>query len=268
MNIKDFPKTSYIILNYENSWLNVNLNNAENRNALNQNLIKELFTIFDVIRNNKQVRGVLIRGSNGIFCAGADLKEMKKIASSGTKAKRKAFDLSMVIGNLLTTINEAPQIVVSVIEGYAFAGGFGIACASDLVISLTDTKFALTETKIGLTPSQISKYIIRRLGYSAAKKLMLLGTVIDGLKGYDIGLVDYLAIDHNELEKVIKEVKSQVLECSPNAVAMTKKILSSNIELDMEQAADLFSDTIISEDGKEGFDSFFKKRKPFWRNSK
>ena len=97
---------------------------------------------------------------------------------------------------------------------------------------------------------------------------MLLGTVIDGSKGYDIGLVDYLALDQNELKKLITEVKSQVLECSPNAVAITKKILSSNIELEMEQAADLFSDTIISDDGKEGFDTFFKKRKPAWRNSK
>ena len=268
MNIKDFPKTSDIILNYENGWLDIHLNNVENRNALKQNLIKELFTVFDLIRDNKHVRGVLIRGSNGIFCAGADLKQMKKIASSGTKAKEEAFDLSMVIGNLLKTINEAPQVVVSVTEGYAFAGGFGIACASDLIISLSDTKFALTETKIGLTPSQISKYVIRRLGHSAAKKLMLLGTVIDGSKGYDIGLVDYLALDQNELKKLITEVKSQVLECSPNAVAITKKILSSNIELEMEQAADLFSDTIISDDGKEGFDSFFKKRKPAWRNSK
>ena len=80
MNIKDFPKTSDIILNYENGWLDIHLNNVENRNALKQNLIKELFTVFDVIRNNRHVRGVLIRGSNGIFCAGADLKQMKKIA--------------------------------------------------------------------------------------------------------------------------------------------------------------------------------------------
>ena len=268
MYIKDLPKTSDIILKYEDGWLDIYFNNIENRNALKQNLIKELFTVFDGIRNNMDVRGVLMRGSNGIFCSGADLKQMKKIANSGTRAKEKAFDLSMVIGNLLTTINEAPQIVVSVTEGYAFAGGFGIACASDLVISLIDTKFALTETKIGLTPSQISKYVIRRLGYSKAKKLMILGTVINGSTGYDIGLVDYLALNQTELEKVIAEVKSQVLECSPSAVAITKKILSSNIELDMEQAADLFSDTIISDDGKEGFDSFFKKRKPLWRNSK
>ena len=53
MNIKNFPKTSDILLNYENGWLDIYLNNVENRNALKQNLIKELFTVFDVIRNNK-----------------------------------------------------------------------------------------------------------------------------------------------------------------------------------------------------------------------
>ena len=93
MNIKDFPKTSDTILNYENGWLDIHLNNVENRNAVKQNLIKELFTVFDLIRDNMHVRGVLIRGSNGIFCAGADLKQMKKIASSGTKAKGYALSL-------------------------------------------------------------------------------------------------------------------------------------------------------------------------------
>ena len=58
MNIKDFPKTSDIILNHENGWLDILFNNVENRNALKQNLIKELFIVFDVIRNNKHVRGV------------------------------------------------------------------------------------------------------------------------------------------------------------------------------------------------------------------
>ena len=172
----------------------------------------------------------------------------------------------MTIGNLLSTINKAPQVVISVTEGYAFAGGFGIACASDFVISLPDTKFALTETKIGLTPSQIAKYVVRKLGYSCAKKMMFLGTVVDGSGGFDIGLVDYLALNKDELEEVINIVKSKVLECSPNALAITKKVLSLDDELDLEKAADLFSDTIISDDGKEGFESFFEKRSPNWRN--
>ena len=180
--------------------------------------------------------------------------------------KKMAFGLRMTIGNLLSTINKAPQVVISVTEGYAFAGGFGIACASDFVISLPDTKFALTETKIGLTPSQIAKYVVRKLGYSCAKKMMFLGTVVDGSSGFDIGLVDYIALNKDELEEVINIVKSKVLECSPNALAITKKVLSLDDELDLEKAADLFSDTIISDDGKEGFESFFEKRPPNWRN--
>ena len=264
--MKDFPKTKDLILNFKNGWLDILFDNVENRNALKNNLIEELFIVFDFIRNYKGVRGVLLRGNGGVFCAGADLKEMKAITRAGESAKQKAFDLSMAIGNLLSTINTSPQVVISVTEGYAFAGGFGIACASDFVISLPDTKFALTETKIGLTPSQIAKYVVRKLGYSNAKKMMFLGTVIDGSSGFDIGLVDYIALNKDELEEVIDIVKSRVLECSPNALAITKNVLSLDDELDLEKAADLFSDTIISDDGREGFESFFEKRSPNWRN--
>ena len=264
--MKDLPKTKDLILNFKNEWLDILFDNVENRNALKDNLIEELFIVFDLIRNDKRVRGVLLRGSGGVFCSGADLKGMKEITSAGESAKQKAFDLSMTIGNLLSTINKAPQVVISVTEGYAFAGGFGIACASDFVISLPDTKFALTETKIGLTPSQIAKYVVRKLGYSCAKKMMFLGTVVDGSSGFDIGLVDYIALNKDELEEVIDIVKSKVLECSPNALSITKKVLSLDDDLDIEKAADLFSDTIISDDGKEGFESFFEKRSPNWKN--
>ena len=193
--MKDLPKTKDLILNFKNGWLDILFDNVENRNALKDNLIEELFIVFDLIRNDKRVRGVLLRGNGGVFCSGADLKRMKEITSAGESVKQKAFDLSLTIGNLLSTINKAPQVVISVTEGYAFAGGFGIACASDFVISLPDTKFALTETKIGLTPSQIAKYVVRKLGYSCAKKMMFLGTVVDGSSGFDIGLVDYLALN-------------------------------------------------------------------------
>ena len=264
--MKDLPKTKDLILNFKNGWLDILFDNVENRNALKDNLIEELFIVFDLIRSDKGVRGVLLRGNGGVFCSGADLKGMKEITSAGESAKQKAFDLSMTIGNLLSTINKAPQVVISVTEGYAFAGGFGIACASDFVISLSDTKFALTETRIGLTPSQIAKYVVRKLGYSCAKKMMFLGTVVDGSSGFDIGLVDYIALNEDELEEVINIVKSKVLECSPNALAITKKVLSLDDELDLEKAADLFSDTIISDDGKEGFESFFEKRAPNWKN--
>ena len=262
--MNQFPKTEYLIINYKNEWLDIWFNNAGNRNALKDSLVDEMLRVFNSIKDNKDVRGIVLRGEGGVFCAGGDLKKMKKITNAGSKAKSQAYDLSIKIGELLKVINRAPQIVVSVTEGFALAGGFGIACASDFVISLENTKFALTETKIGLTPSQISKYVINKLGYSKARKMMLLGTIIDGLEASKIGLVDFVAKNNEDLEITIEHFKSQAIDCSPSAIATTKKILSLNQNIDPQKAADLFSDSIISDDGKEGFDSFFNKRKPSW----
>ena len=262
--MNQFPITQDLILNNKNGWLEIRLNNAINRNALKESLVEDLLTVFEVAKDNKDIRGIVLRGDGGVFCAGADLKKMKKITESGKDAKKQAYDLSITIGTLLKVINQAPQIVVSVTEGFALAGGFGIACASDFVISLENTKFGLTETKIGLTPSQISKYVINKLGFSKARKMMLLGTLIDGLEASKVGLVDFVVKNNVELEKKIKDFKAQVNDCSPNAIATTKKILSINQNIDSHLAADLFSDSIISNDGKEGFDSFFNKRKPSW----
>ena len=252
--MNQFPKTQDLILNNKNGWLEIRFNNTVNRNSLKESLVEELLIVFDVAKDNKDIRAIFLRGDGGVFCAGADLKKMKKITESGKEAKNQAYDFSMTIGKLLKVINQAPQIVVSVTEGFALAGGFGIACASDFVISLENTKFGLTETKIGLTPSQISKYVINKLGYSKARKMMLLGTIIDGLEASKIGLVDFVANNNEALEKKINDFKSDVINCSPAAIATTKKILSLNQNIDSRRAADLFSDSIISNDGREGFD--------------
>ena len=262
--MNQFPKTQDLILNNKNGWLEIRFNNTVNRNSLKESLVEELLIVFDVAKDNKDIRAIFLRGDGGVFCAGRNLKKMKKITESGKEAKNQAYDFSMTIGKLLKVINQAPQIVVSVTEGFALAGGFGIACASDFVISLENTKFGLTETKIGLTPSQISKYVINKLGYSKARKMMLLGTIIDGLEASKIGLVDFVAKNNEALEKKINDFKSDVINCSPAAIATTKKILSLNQNIDSRRAADLFSDSIISNDGREGFDSFFNKRKPSW----
>ena len=129
---------------------------------------------------------------------------------------------------------------------------------------MPDTKFALTETRIGLTPSQISPYVINRLGYANARKIMLMGGKIDGQEAIKIGMVDYLAQNTNNINEILGDIKTQVLKCSPNAIAITKNVLSLNEYIDTEKAADLFSDCIVSDEGREGFNSFFENRRPSW----
>jgi len=262
--MKKLPNTENLILEYSDGWLDVWFNSIQNRNALTDSLITDLFSVFSSLHHDREVRGITLRGKGNMFCAGADLKGMKKISEAGSAAKEIALEMSMEFGNLFKVVNQAPQIIVSLTEGFAFAGGLGLACASDIIVTMPDTKFAFTETRIGLTPSQISPYVISRLGYANARQMMLLGANIDGKEAKAIGLADYIANDNDNLESILDDIKSQVFKCSPNAIATTKKVIRINQYLDPEKAADLFSDCIVSDEGKEGFNSFFEKRKPSW----
>ena len=240
------PQTKHSIIELENSWLTFWFNRPEKRNALSNDLIKDIQNTLTAIKDDRSIRGIIFRGKGGIFCAGADL------------------EMSKQFGEVFKMISKAPQFTISIVEGAAMAGAFGIACASDLLVSMSDARYALTETRIGLTPAQITPYVLNRMGYATARKMLLLGNLINGKEGYDMGLVDYLVNDETEISDVISGIKKQVHQCAPNAIAITKEILSNNDQIDSERAAEMFSSCIVSEEGREGIASFFEKRKPYW----
>ena len=144
------------------------------------------------------------------------------------------------------------------------AGGFGVACTTDLLITMADARYALTAPRIGLTPAQIVPYVLNRLGFAHARRLMLLGSSFDGQKAFDMGMADHIAHNEDKLNGLIDKVKSDVKKCAPNAIAITKQIISDNHVIDPKKAAELFSDCVVHEEGREGFASFFDKRKPYW----
>ena len=257
-------QTESIITNLENSWLTISFNRPEKRNALSRQLIMDIFQILETVRDDRSVRGITFRGQGGTFCAGADLKEFQEILSAGDKAKKMADAASSLVGQLFKTISASPQVTVSVVEGAAMAGGFGIACSTDLLITMSNARYALTETQIGLTPAQIAPYVINRLGFAKGKKMMLLGDHIDGNDALEIGLADYVADDTEKLSEILENIQQQVMKCAPGAIAVTKEIIDSCNTINTVMAADLFSDCLVGEEGKEGFSSFFEKRKPYW----
>ena len=258
------PQTDSIITNLENSWLTISFNRPEKRNALSRQLIMDIFQILETVRDDRSVRGITFRGQGGTFCAGADLKEFQEILSAGDKAKKMADSASSLVGQLFKTISASPQITVSVVEGAAMAGGFGIACSTDLLITMSNARYALTETQIGLTPAQIAPYVINRLGFAKGRKMMLLGDHIDGNDALEIGLADYVADDTEKLSEILENIQQKVMKCAPGAIAVTKEIIESCNTINTVMAADLFSDCLVGEEGKEGFSSFFEKRKPYW----
>ncbi len=89
---------------------------------------------------------------------------------------------------MFDTVNTMPQVVIAIIEGAAMAGGFGLACCADVVICAPHAKFAMTETPIGPPPAQISPFVIQKLGFATARRLMLTAARFDAREAPDARL--------------------------------------------------------------------------------
>ena len=258
-----------IVLEQDGDWLTIWFNRPEVRNALVSDLLSQLMATLDLLQNKKSFRGIIFRGAGGFFCAGGDLKSFKAM---GQAEPRKARDMaertSREIADMLQKIKSLPQLTVSIVEGAAMAGGFGIACATDLMLVTADCKFALTETRIGLPAAQIAPYVVDRVGYAQARKLMLLGSKIDGEQAHQIGMADFVAQDDMELEVLENYIKEQLQASGPQAISATKNILHASQIMSkadyVNYAVNQFSNCLLSEEGQEGFASFIEKRKPMW----
>ena len=131
----NLPDTKMCHLEFQDEWLTIALDNHKKRNALSSELIDELMEVLDLVRDEKVVRGILIKGQNNIFCSGADLDELHHITYNKNHSEKMTIDISMKIGHLLGLIGTMPKLTVSVIEGPCIAGGFGMACATDVIIT-------------------------------------------------------------------------------------------------------------------------------------
>ncbi|MHA7873726.1 MAG: enoyl-CoA hydratase/isomerase family protein [Hyphococcus sp.] len=261
------PAAKKLILDLDAGWLTIRFNSPENRNALSEELAGELKTTLDAIRDDRAVRGVTLRGEGGVFCAGGDIKAFMAGLMGGASREDVAA-MNKSGGVLFQMVNTAPQVVVALVEGAAIGGGMGLVCCADVVIAANDAKFSLTETQLGIPPAQIAPHVVRRVGLTAARRLMLTGARFDGGEAKTIGLADYVADDAAGLAAIEAEVRKGVLRCAPGANAATKALVLAAPQLShedmMAKAANSFADCLLSDEGREGVSAFVEKRKPAW----
>lgn len=265
----EYPNTNFIEQARDGAWMTLWFNQPEKRNPLTDEAVAELKAIFKVLREDRSVRGVTLRGRGGIFCSGGDLKSFKE--GFQTSANRgEIMNMSRGAADLFDGFNSLPQVTICVVEGAAVAGGFGLVCCADVVICSADTKFSMSETMIGLSPAQIAPFVIQRLGYATARRLMLTGARFTGAEAKDLGLADFIAEFEADLIKYETSIHAQVLRCAPGAVADTKALLIALPDLPrdvaVEAAAENFTARMLSGEAREGLTSFFEKRKPSWAN--
>ncbi len=257
----------HLDLEQQGGWLTVWFNEPARRNPLTFERIDELLALCANLLERRDIRGVVLRGRGGVFCAGGDLRAFQS-AFQGADARDEVIAASVRGAMVFDAIDQLPQFVVIVVEGAAMAGGFGMVCCGDLVIAEENAKLALTETRIGIVAAQIAPMVQRRLGRRQTRRLMLSAATLTGQQAVEVGLVDQLVSGADGIDAALTDIRAQITHVSPNALAVTKALLRDMESLPRQdqiaRAADDFTGCLLSPEGIEGVTSFMQKRNPKW----
>lgn len=247
--------------------LHLTLNRPHARNAIDATLLAELEAVVAALPSDP-CRAVILRGAGGTFCAGGDLKAFAAAtAAAGPAARDAAAAENRRFGSVLAGLLEAPQVIVAVVEGAAYAGGFGLACATDVTLCRADARFRLAETSIGLVPAQIAPFVAHRIGAPAARRLALTGATVDASEAARLGIASVTCASAQELDAALAAVLADVGRCAPRANAATKRLIGASQptpppEL-LDRCAREFADALYGE-GAQGIAAFLQKRPPPW----
>lgn len=253
-----------IIFEIEDRIARITLNRPDVHNAFNGNLISDLFTAFEFLKTDKEVRAIVLTGNGKSFCAGADLNWMKSVVNY---TYHQNYQESLQLAHLMLSIYTHPKPVIARVNGSAIGGGVGLMSVCDIAVTSDEAKFALSEVRLGLAPAVISPFVINRIGRSNARELFITGERISAARAAQIGLVNS-CVKPNQLDEEVNSKLEMILSSSPNAIRTIKEMLfkinqTSFPELS-EYTAELIADLRLSKDGQEGMNSFLEKRKPYW----
>jgi isohexenylglutaconyl-CoA hydratase len=267
----NLPETKNLLLRLEQGVLHLTFNRPDTRNALSVALLTDIVSVFDAIRDSREVRAVVLRGAGGNFCAGGDIKDMAGVRMAQAKAGADAdpaAEYNRRFGAFLRVVDEAPAATIAICEGAVLGGGFGLACVSDVAFAHVDAAFGLPETGLGLVPAQIAPFVVRRIGLSQARRLGVCGGRFKGEAARHLGLVHEVFRNDEELAALLAETLKNVRRCAPGANAVTKELMLKvgQMELDplLDYAAKKFSEAVRGPEGAEGTAAFIEKRLPKW----
>jgi methylglutaconyl-CoA hydratase len=245
----------------------VTLARPDVRNAFNAELITELRAAFEAlaVEPPHALRGVVLTGEGGVFCAGADVEWMR--AAVGLSVEDNERDAAAMQA-MFAAVDDCPVPVIARVTGAALGGGMGLCAVADIVVATADATFGFTETKLGIIPAVISTFVLPRIGASHARSLFATGQRFGADRALRVGLVHEVVADETALDARISELLDELSSAGPEAARAAKALVRDIPGL---SAAEARAQTVhriarrrTSAEGQEGLTAFVEKRPPSW----
>lgn len=241
------------------------LNRPEKKNALNPQLIQALHAGLDEAGRDPSVRVVLLKARGDVFCSGADLEYL---ASLQDHSLEENLADSRLLKDLFVRIYTHEKMVISQVEGPALGGGCGLATVCDLCYCAPRIPLGYPEVRLGFLPALVSVFLIRRIGESRARELLLTGETIESERALQMGLITGVQEKNRIGEFVWDQAIRLARKTSAQSIAWTKGLIAG-IQ-DREPADSLEWSALRNaqirgcEDFQRGLRSFLDGEKIIW----
>ncbi|MFD0829538.1 enoyl-CoA hydratase/isomerase family protein [Neobacillus sp. M.A.Huq-85] len=255
----------------------ITLNRPDSLNAFSINMIQNWIKALEEVRDNDNIRVLVLTGKGKAFCAGGDIKaiknndgflnmdehEEKDFSSTGLNRKNSLWKYVQRIPLLMEEIDKP---TIAAINGDAIGAGLDMTLQCDIRISSEKARFGEGYVKLGIVPGDGGGYFLPRIiGLDKALEMLWTGKIIEASEAKDIGLVTHVYSHEQFLEEVYK--LAEKLERGPQqAIRLIKRTVQQGLKTDLRTSLDLVSSFmgLVTEhpDYHEGINALIEKRRP------
>jgi enoyl-CoA hydratase/carnithine racemase len=241
----------------------ITLNRPERLNALTFTVYRELTDTFAALRDEKNVRVVVLTGSGKAFCSGGDVRDI--IGQLFERDMAGLLEFTRMTCELVKNIRELPKPVIASLNGTTAGAGACIALASDIRIASEEAKIAFLFVKVGLSGADMgAAYLLPRVvGLAKATELLFTGEFISAKEAEQIGLYNRV-VPQDELTSVTADFAERLAKGPAFALGKTKEMLNRELHMSFDAALECEAQAqaicMQHPDYREAYEAFIAKR--------
>lgn len=235
----------------------IRFNRPRRKNAISLELSEELGKALDMAEGDKEVRFLVLTGSNDIFSSGADFSNPENAITM----IRRELDAASGRSPIVKLIN-FPLPTIAAVNGYALGHGAEYAIMCDMIIASEKAEFGFIGPIRGVTCPYAMIRLAEEIGRARAKELIMTCERIPAQEALRIGLINQV-VPHEKLMDAIFTMIAKLRKAGPRATRYTKEVINRDLG-GYELSARIFEEIITTSDALEGAMAFLEKREPHW----
>jgi 2-(1,2-epoxy-1,2-dihydrophenyl)acetyl-CoA isomerase len=262
MAIEDL--TDEILFSLKGGVATVTLNRPDKLNACTAAMYNGIVKVADEVRENDEIKVLVVTGAGPGFCAGSDAKSRLTARAQGKNLEQSRWELVQPVGYFGAALHKVGKPTIAAVNGACVGAGLSIALLCDIRIASEKARFGAVWVRRGLVPDVGATYLLpRTVGLDRALELCFTGEVIDAREAERIGLVTRV-VAHDDLVSVVNRLACTIAEGPSVAIELMKRGMYRAVGGDYDAQLDFESYAqnlcFKTEDFKEGTAAFLEKR--------